>query len=284
MAILLTTINAKWIHPSLALRLLKANLGEPKNGLEPHCEILEFALRQPLAEKLEAIRARHPRILGISVSIWNHRATLELLEALTPGSVSAPIVILGGPEVSYLPEDAEIFRYADYVIRGEGEIAFRELCQTLLDDKRPLAARAPALPSKALPRSTQFIDAAPVDLSRVRQAYHYYTDEDVARKLLYVEASRGCAYRCDFCLSPQQAGLREFPLDAFLGEMETLIDRGQGQGRGAQTVKFLDRSFNLDIKRAVAIMEFFLRHIKARPFCVHFEMVPGRFPPELREL
>ncbi len=76
-AIVLATINAKWIHPSLALRLLKANLG----NLEAHCTILEFALRQPLNEKITPILAEHPRVIGLSVSIWNHLATLELLKA-----------------------------------------------------------------------------------------------------------------------------------------------------------------------------------------------------------
>jgi hypothetical protein len=108
--ILLTTINAKWVHPSLALRLLKANLG----ALEDRCEILEFNLRQPLAEKLEPILAAAPRILGISVSIWNHKATLELLKALhAKWNDSKPVIVFGGPEVSYLPEESEIFCYAD---------------------------------------------------------------------------------------------------------------------------------------------------------------------------
>ncbi|MCL2434178.1 MAG: B12-binding domain-containing radical SAM protein, partial [Clostridia bacterium] len=77
-AIVLATINAKWIHPSLALRLLKANLG----SLENECGILEFALRQPLAEKIELFIADRPKILGISVSIWNHLASAELLKEL----------------------------------------------------------------------------------------------------------------------------------------------------------------------------------------------------------
>ena len=77
--ILLATINAKWIHPSLALRLLKANLGR----LAEKCEIFEFAIRQPLKEKVEPILVARPRILGLSVSVWNHVATLELLEVLS---------------------------------------------------------------------------------------------------------------------------------------------------------------------------------------------------------
>ena len=118
--IVLAAINAKWIHPSLALRLLKANLGEYENL----CEIIEFAPRQIPAEKTTPILALSPRILGLSVSIWNRRATEELLAALdrawSGGPVPRPQVVLGGPEVSYLPDDSTIFRFADWVIRGEG--------------------------------------------------------------------------------------------------------------------------------------------------------------------
>jgi hypothetical protein len=103
----------------------------------------------------------------------------------------------------------------------------------------------------------------------------------LCRKLVYVEASRGCPFGCEFCQSAIGAGVREFPLDRFLGEMEMLIERG------ARGFKFLDRTFNFDIERARAIMEFFLEKITAAgpaAMYVHFEMVPARFPAELREL
>ena len=180
--IVLTTINAKWIHPSLALRLLKANLG----SLEDSCQIIEFALRQPLAEKTEPILAAGPRILGISVSIWNHTSTAELLEELNRAWSShvciKPAVILGGPEVSHLPQDAGIFKYADYVIRGEGENAFRTLCENILAGKESGLLK-------------KFIDAENADVSRIKSAYHLYTVEDTAKKLIYAEASRGCPFR-----------------------------------------------------------------------------------------
>ncbi|GHV76726.1 B12-binding domain-containing radical SAM protein [Spirochaetia bacterium] len=258
--IILATINAKWIHPSLALRLLKANLGD----LEPRSEILEFALRQPLAEKTGPILAVHPRILALSVSIWNHTATVELLEALDPlWDSSRPVIVLGGPEASFLRPDAALFRYADYVIRGEGETAFRELCKRILDSKTVT--------------DTVFIDASPVDLPAITPAYRLYTAEDLGRKLTYVEASRGCPYGCEFCLSSATPGVREFSLDQFLAEMETLIIRG------ARSFKFLDRTFNLDITRARTILEFFLERLQPSMY-VHLEMVPSRFPPDLREL
>ncbi|MDR2965287.1 MAG: B12-binding domain-containing radical SAM protein [Treponema sp.] len=266
--ILLTTINAKWIHPSLALRLLKANLGK----LEDRCEIIEFALRQPLQEKIDALSSGHPQILGFSVSIWNHTATLDLLKELKKvwvkkGKINEhnslqPVIVLGGPEVSHLPEDAEIFQYADYVIRGEGEIVFRELCEKFLNGEKP----------------PKFILAENVNVNEIKSAYHLYTDEDVARKLIYVEASRGCPFNCEFCLSAADAhSVREFPLEPFFAEMDALIMRG------VKTFKFLDRTFNANIKRAIVIMIFFLEKLKERTFTVHFEMVPILFTPELRE-
>jgi len=293
--ILLVTINAKWIHPSLALRLLKANLGDIEEPSPFHrhkklssessapvkCEILEFALRQPLREKVEPILAARPRILGFSVSVWNHLATLELLKALeesrdrVPSAAGRkPVVVLGGPEVSWLPEEAEIFQYADYVIRGEGEESFRSLCRELLSGKNiagPPETGNPVFINRG---------SSVVDLNNIAPAYNLYTDEDLHKKLIYVEASRGCPFCCEFC----QGGMhkvREFPLGSFLAEMGTLIDRGGRQ------FKFLDRTFNLNIERAVKIMEFFLDRISAAkdsPPCVHFEMVPSLFSPELKEM
>ena len=277
--IVLATINAKWIHPSLALRLLKANLG----SLEADCEILEFALRQPLKEKVEPILAARPRVLGLSVSIWNHLATLELLKALdtawkdasgtNPETRQKPLVVLGGPEITWLPvvgavpgqETPEIFQYADYVIRGEGEESFRSLCYGIFYGD-------PGVGSSS---------GAAVDLTAITPAYRLYTEEDLKKKLVYVEASRGCPYGCEFCQGPLGPGaarqVREFPLEPFLAEMDTLIERGGRQ------FKFLDRTFNLNIERAISIMEFFLDRLDTR-LCVHFEMVPFRFPPELKDV
>jgi len=263
--IVLTTINAKWIHPSLALRLLKANL----SSLEEKCEIIEFNLRQSLGEKVDTLLAAHPRILGFSVSIWNHTATIELLgeleKAWVAHNTSRPLVVLGGPEVTHLLEDAKIFQFANFVIRGEGETAFRSLCEDILTGMAH--------------NMRKFINAEPVSLEKIKTAYHLYTDEDLAKKLIYVEASRGCPFNCEFCLSSLDSEIREFPLDPFLAQMNELISCG------AKTFKFLDRTFNINIKRALKIIEFFLEKIEGKKerLVVHFEMVPSIFPDELRE-
>jgi radical SAM superfamily enzyme YgiQ (UPF0313 family) len=312
--IVLATINAKWIHPSLALRLLKVNLGE----YESRCEIVELTLHQSLEEKRSILAGFRPKILGFSVSIWNHKATLELLKELrksgntgsVPGGVPAmaesgnfsrPVIVLGGPEVTYIPEESEIICYADFVIQGEGEKAFAELCKRILAGEK--------LPSR-------FVDSRILDVANIYPAYHLYSNEDLRRKLIYVEASRDCPFTCAFCQSaikpsvftdgavgfaefssmPETGSgmsrrkiLREFPLDDFLSNMEDLLERlfsvrsVSGKTLPRPTIKFLDRSFNADIPRALSIMEFFLEKASSffNGFQLHFEMVPSLFPPEL---
>jgi radical SAM superfamily enzyme YgiQ (UPF0313 family) len=126
------------------------------------------------------------------------------------------------------------------------------------------------------------------NLAEIKTAYHLYTDEDIAQKLIYVESTRGCPFECEFCLSAvksEESGsaVREFPLEPFLADMDTLVNRG------VKTFKFLDRTFNANINRAVKICEFFLKKLEERertghaPFVVHFEMVPSLFTQTLCE-
>ncbi|MDW8309412.1 MAG: DUF4080 domain-containing protein, partial [Verrucomicrobiales bacterium] len=170
-------------------------------------------------------------------------------------------VVLGGPEVSYETEQQEIVRLADHVITGEGDLAFARLCAQLLEGAQPpklIAAELPQFAQLALP-------------------YEFYTDEDVAHRVIYVEASRGCPFTCEFCLSSLDIPVRAAPLELFLGEMQKLL------ARGVRQFKFVDRTFNLNIATSRAILEFFLqRHQPGRFY--HFEMIPDRLPAELREV
>jgi radical SAM superfamily enzyme YgiQ (UPF0313 family) len=256
-ACLLVALNAKYPHCAFGPRYLLANLGD----LQRRAELVEFDINQRVVDIAEHILARQPRLVGLGVYIWNVTPATQLvalLKRLRPDL----IIILGGPEVSYETDQQEICRWADYVITGEGDLAFAGLCRELLAGHRPagriIAAPLPALEAVELP-------------------YPLYTDRDLAHRVIYVEASRGCPFECEFCLSSLDIPVRNFPLDRFLAAMQRLLDRGCRQ------FKFVDRTFNLNLKISAAILQFFLDRYQPGLF-VHFEMIPDRLPEPLRQL
>ncbi len=107
--------------------------------------------------------------------------------------------------------------------------------------------------------------------------YDLYTAEDIQNRVIYVEVSRGCPYRCEYCLSSLDKSVRNFDVNLFLVEMQKLLDRGTRQ------FKFIDRTFNLSPTTCTQILLFFLERIHLGLF-LHFEMVPDRLPVEIRDL
>lgn len=254
--ILLSTLNARYLHAAFGLRYLLANLGE----LRPRARIAEFDINQRPIDIAEQILAMRPSILGLGVYIWNVRPTTELVAILRRLDPALRIV-LGGPEVSHETEGQEIVALADHVVTGEADLAFADLCRRLLSGESPPRIIAAPLP----------------DPSRLVLPYDLYTDEDCAHRVVYVEASRGCPFTCEFCLSSLDVPVRAFPLDGFLEAMQRLLDRG------LKRFKFVDRTFNLHPIVSRRILEFFLERWTPGLF-VHFEMVPDRLPENLREV
>lgn len=255
--ILLVTINARYIHTAFGLRYLYANLAE----LQSRAAIREFENAQNAKEIAEAIIRARPRIVGFGVYIWNITRTREVLEILRRVAPEI-IVVLGGPEVSYEYQGERIVELADYLISGEGDRAFPELCRALLSGERP---------------SDRIIHGGLPDLASVALPYTLYSDSDIANRVVYVEASRGCPFTCEFCLSSIDVPVRQFDHTTVLGELGALFDRG------ARSFKFVDRTFNLNVRVSTAILQFFLDRMQPDLF-VHFEMVPDRFPQALRDI
>lgn len=254
MKITLSTFNARYTHTSLGLRYLYANLKEFRNSTQ----ILEFVINTQVADAVESILAQKPDIVGFGAYIWNANEISEAINLLKQVSPET-IIILGGPEASYLPHRVD-FSGADYIISGEGDIAFYELCKSL---------------HKKTPPSQSFIKADLVELDKIELPYKYYNDHDVAHRYVYVEASRGCPYSCEFCLSSIDKKIRNIEIDKFISELEILWSRG------VRNFKFIDRTFNQGISRANKLMDFFLS--KEPPYFVHFEVIPDNFPKTLRE-
>jgi radical SAM superfamily enzyme YgiQ (UPF0313 family) len=255
--IVLATLNAKFIHAAFGLRYLLANMG----GLRDATQLLEFDIKQRPIDVAEAILALNPRIVGLGVYIWNATPVTELvavLKRVRPGLT----VILGGPEVSYDHADQPIVEMADYVITGEADFKFAAVCRDLLEGRPPAAKIIPA----ELP-----------DVAQLALPYELYTDADLAHRIVYIEASRGCPFSCEFCLSSLDIPVRQFPLEPMLAELRRLMQRG------LRHFKFVDRTFNLNLATSRTILGFFLENLLPGMF-VHFEMVPDRLPEELREI
>ena len=256
--IVLSTLNAKYLHASFGLRCLMANLGE----LQARAAILEFDINQRPLDIAETLLEANPRILGLGVYVWNAGPTLELLGILRRLRPDL-LVVLGGPEVSYEWDRQPLVGLADHVITGEADLAFASLCRDLLSDTAP---RPPKLIAAPVP-----------DVAALAQPYDLYDARDLEHRVVYVEASRGCPFTCEFCLSSLEIPVRPFPLEPFLASMQRLHDRG------LRRFKFVDRTFNLNIATSRRILEFFLERPSPELF-VHFEMIPDRLPSELREL
>jgi radical SAM superfamily enzyme YgiQ (UPF0313 family) len=255
--IVLTTLNARYIHASLGLRCLRANLGALRND----SVIDEYIIGQPTREVVEKLLAHNPSIIGFGVYIWNVDETTKIV-ALLKRLAPHVTLIVGGPEVSFEQSDQRICQLADYVITGWGDVTVRKLCQAILEGPKPLmkihAGEQPPLSELVMP-------------------YREYTDEDIAHRTLYVEASRGCPFKCEFCLSALDKTAWPFDTDAFLAEMALLYQRG------ARQFKFVDRTFNLNVRVSLQILQFFLDRWTAEdPIYAHFELVPDHLPDALK--
>ena len=253
--IILTTINARYVHAALGLRYLRANMGP----LHDQTQIREFVLGDRPADIAERLLADKPQLIGFGVYIWNVEETTRLI-AIIKRVAPEVVVVVGGPEVSYETEEQRICALADYVVTGWGDVTFPQLCADIMAGKpsqqKVHAGVQPKMTDIALP-------------------YAEYSDEDIARRFIYVEASRGCPFKCEFCLSALDKTAWPFEQERFLAELKALYDRG------ARHFRFVDRTFNLKVAASLAILDFFLERLSDDLF-IHFELIPDHLPEKLK--
>lgn len=255
--IIISTLNARYIHASLGARYLYANMG----SLKAQTEIQEYIINTRPIDIAEKLLASKPKIIGLGVYIWNVEQSTELaglIKSISPET----ILILGGPEISFETTEQKIYEYADYVITGQADFAFSELCQKIYQDKLP---------------DHKIICADLPKLDDITYPYDDFTDEDILNRVIYVEASRGCPFKCEFCLSSLDKTALPFNLDNFLNELDKLYKRGVRQ------FKFVDRTFNLKIQSSIRILDFFLERMDDSLF-LHFELIPDHLPDKLKEI
>ena len=243
MKVLLTTLNAKYIHTNLAIRLLYELNHEKHEGLAWK----EFNIKENRDEVAEKCAVYD--VVAFSCYIWNITQTLDVCKKIKQLNPNTKI-LLGGPEVSYEYEDIIALDCVDYIILGEGETAFEEFLEFYPN---------PELVSSLVWKNGTEVKTnkmAPMfDLKRFENSMPYRFDnpEELANKVLYIETSRGCPYKCEFCLASLDNKVRYLPDASIKATLLHMMEHGK-------VVKFLDRTFNIKKDFTIDIFKFILEN------------------------
>lgn len=273
MKIMLATLNAKYIHSSLALRYLRSYT-------KPHfpdIELVEYTINDLTLNIVADIHRRKPDLVAFSCYIWNIRETTLVVRNLKKILPDLPVIV-GGPEVSYDTDQwLKNHPYFDVIVMGEGEQTFLELCQTYAEAKR--TGEAPNLKEVAgiayreegrvrfsMPR------AQLEDLNKIPSPFEDHLDE-LNNRVVYFEASRGCPFKCQYCLSSIEDGVRYFDLERVKADLLCLIRHG------VKTIKFVDRTFNIHKKYAMEIFQFLIDNHNGTIF--QFEITADILRPDV---
>ncbi len=256
MKTLLIGINSKYIHTNLAIRLLHKNTS---------CEtsIHETTIKDDIIELYNYIKSNDFDNIAISTYIWNIEIVYQLLKLLENDSYN---IILGGPEASYNTDYIFNNYKVDYIVKGEGELAFNELLNAL--EYNTETANINNI-------STNNFHNPIVEISNLNDIILAYDmNDDYINKIQYIESSRGCPFNCSFCMSSLERKVRFFDIEEI---KNTLILFNK---KGAKTIKFLDRTFNTSKKYAIDIMDFIINnHNEGQVY--QFEITGDILDPEI---
>ena len=244
MKVLLTTLNAKYIHINLAIRLLY-QLNKEHQGLSWK----EFTIKEN--PKDIAVYCADYELIAFSCYIWNITQTIAVAEEIKKINPSIKI-LLGGPEVSYEWMEVISNPAIDYIITGEGEIPFREFLLNYPNiNQVPNLVRKEGETIVYNPQNVSF------DVKLYRDIRPYMDDktEEIQSKVAYIETSRGCPYKCEFCLASLDNKVRYLPNEHIKDTLLFLINNGK-------VIKFLDRTFNMKRDFTIDIFEFILANYR----------------------
>ena len=263
MNVVLSTLNSKFIHSSLALRYLKA-YGEAHGQAY---DIVEYTINMPVLHILSDITEHDIDVLGFACYIWNIEMTLHVVDMVKAVRPDIKIV-LGGPEVSFTADELlERCPNIDYIVQGEGEEAFHALVTALQlgnDGLDPVILGVRGRRDGSILGSLEAVEVS--DLSSIPFPYTEEDMDDLEHKIIYYESSRGCPFSCQYCLSGNKNTVRFFPQERTLEELQWFIDHGVKQ------VKFVDRTFNCAPHHHRPLMEFMKDSDTDMNF--HLEMEP----------
>lgn len=248
MNIICSTLNAKFIHTSLALRYLKA-YAEP----EFHIGLAEYTINDPVMNIVSDLYSKSPEVLGFSCYIWNIEETIKVIKMLKKIKPEL-IIVLGGPEVTYdTLEWMEKINEVDFIVIGEGEASFKSLLTEIMtnQDYHNIAGIA-------YRRNEEIVlnpQREKLDLATIPSPYRFPEDfPNLSKRVVYIETSRGCPFTCQFCLSSIEVGVRYFNREKIKEDILFLMEHG------AKTLKFVDRTFNISRSYAMEMFQFLIDH------------------------
>ncbi len=244
MKILLSTLNAKYIHINLAIRLLY-ELNKHHDGLSWK----EFTIKEDKDEIADY--CKDYEVVAFSCYIWNITQTLEVARKIK--TINPRIkILLGGPEVSYDWEDVICRDEVDFIITGEGETPFQEFLENY-----PAIENMANLIRKDNGEIKYFQKTEIFDLQNFRGIQPYLNDDpaELANKVCYIETSRGCPYKCEFCLASLDNKVRYLPNETIKEHLLYLMKYGK-------VIKFLDRTFNIKRDFTIDIFTFILANYR----------------------
>ena len=259
---LLTTLNAKYIHSNLAIRLLY-ELNQHHKGLEWK----EFTIKEP-GDDIAVFCSQYD-VVAFSCYIWNITPILAVAKKIKELKSDCKI-LLGGPEVSYEYDEIIALPFIDFIIVGEGETPFSEFLNSY-----PNVENVSSLVRKDNLEIIKNTSAPIFDLKNFEQSMPYQFDniEELKNKVLYIETSRGCPYKCEFCLASLDNKVRYLPDASIKKTLLFMMEHGK-------VVKFLDRTFNIKRDFTIDIFKFILEH--HRPHNVfQFEITADILHPDI---
>jgi len=268
MKVVLATLNAKYIHTSLAIRCLKA-----------HCEgefdvdIAEYTIKDPVMNIVSDLYQREPDVIGFSCYIWNIEETIKVVNMLRKVRPEIRIV-LGGPEVSYdTKEWMERLSDVDFIVMGEGEETLLHLLREIEGEGKYHFVFGVAYRNK----QGEVVINPPrpkLDLNEIPSPHRFAEDiPSLGKRVVYFETSRGCPFSCQFCLSSIEVGVRYFDIERTKADILYLIDNG------AKLIKFVDRTFNIKRDYAMEMFQFLIENHRGCVF--QFEITADIMRPEV---
>lgn len=258
MKVIICGINSKYIHSSLAIWYLASGIDKYAHGIE--YAVVEGTINESCSEILNRMNIKDGDTIAFSTYIWNKNLVFEI--ARRAKEIYDVKIVLGGPEVSYNQEDVMAKnQFVDYILSGEGEKSLAMLCCG--EDISNIEGLSYRDGGKII------IKEACVSFDDPPSPYSKEYFERLNGRIAYIETSRGCPYKCGFCLSGRCEGVRFFDLEESKKRILLLSNSG------TKVVKFIDRTFNANKKRAVDIIEFISKNYgKSIPNNVrfHFEI------------